>query len=325
MTLDPQLQAYAAQLAATAGPPRHTQTPEAVRAAMLEESAAQADSLKRETVASIERHEVSGPVGPVPVHVYIPEGQGPFPVVVYLHGGGWVLSDPQLVDSLSRSIAHGAGCVVVAVEYHLAPEHRFPVAVEDCYNATQWAAVHAETFSGDPARLAVAGDSAGGNLAAVVALMTRLRGGAPLHAQILIYPITDLRMQSASYTENAYAPMLTRDDMHWFRSHYIRDESDIENSLASPLLARDLQRLPPALIVTAGFDPLRDEGEQYAGRLRAEGISVTLRRYDDLAHGFLHHDAVVERARQGKEETIATIRAMAHAPASAGADLRIER
>ncbi len=325
MTLDPQLQAYAAQLAATAGPPRHTLTPEAVRAAMLEESATQADSLRREPVASIERREVSGPVGPVPVHVYIPEGKGPFPVVVYLHGGGWVLRNPPLIDTLSRSIAHGAGCVVVAVEYHLAPEHRFPVAVEECYNATQWAAGHAETFSGDPARVAVVGDSAGGNLAAVVALLTRARGGVPLTAQILVYPITDLRMQSTSYTENANAPMLTRDDMYWFREHYIRSPQDVENPLASPLLATDLQRLPPALIVTAGYDPLRDEGEQYADRLRAEGVPVTLRRYDDLAHGFLHHDAFVERARQAREETIAGIRVLVHTPASAGADERSER
>jgi acetyl esterase len=199
------------------------------------------------------------------------------------------------------------------------------VAVEECYAATQWAAGHAATFSGDPGRLAVVGDSAGGNLAAVVALLTRERGGAPLNAQVLIYPITDLRMQSASYTENADAPMLTRDDMHWFRDHYIRSSEDVENPLVSPLLAPDLQRLPPALIVTAGFDPLRDEGERYSDRLRVAGVPVTLRQYADLAHGFLHHDVVVERARQAKEETIAGIRALVHAPASAGAEERSQR
>jgi len=201
---------------------------------------------------------------------------------------------------------------VVAVDYRLAPEHRFPVAPEDCYACTEWVAAHIEQLNGDTTRLAVAGDSAGGNLAAVVAQMARDRGGPAVSFQCLVYPITDLRMASASYVENANAPFLTRDDMIWFRSHYLRDAQDSTNPLASPLLAEDLHGLPPAIIVTAEHDPLRDEGERYGALLQAAGGEAIVRRQDGLPHGFLGLDRVSDGAKAAKDETILALRHALH-------------
>lgn len=308
MALDPQLKAYADQLAAVTGPPRSILSPEAVRATMAAELAAEAGQMSPTPVARVEDRVIPGPGGDLPVRIYTPEGAGPFPVVVYFHGGGWVLCNLDTHDGICRGVAHDAACVVVAVDYRLAPEHKFPAAPEDCYAATRWAAQHTAELNGDPARLAVVGDSAGGNLAAVVALMAHDRGGPALIAQAMFYPITDLRMQSASYVENADAPMLTKNDMVWFRDHYTRNPEDILNPLASPALATDLSSLPPALVVTAGYDPLRDEGEHYAEQLREAGVAVTLLRFDDLAHGFLGLDALVQRARVARSETFAALR-----------------
>jgi len=310
MALDPQLKAYADQLAAAAGPPRHTLSPDTVRLAMAAELEAEAGQEPPQPVARVENRAIPGPAGDIRVRIYTPEGDGPFPVVVYFHGGGWVLCNLETHDDICRGVARAAGCVVVAVEYRLAPEHTFPAAPEDCYAATRWAAEHAVELGGDPARLAVVGDSAGGNLAAVVALMARDRGAPALVAQAMIYPITDLRMRTASYAENADMPMLTRDDMVWFRGHYLSSPDDALNPLASPALAGNFSGLPPALIVVAGYDPLRDEGEQYAERLRAAGTPVTLLRFDDLAHGFLGLDRIVERAGNARAETLAALRAM---------------
>jgi acetyl esterase len=317
MALDPQLKAYADQLAALGTPPRHTLTPNTVRMMMAAEMEAQVNQSTPEPVARVENRAIPGPAGEIPIRLYTPQGDGPFPVVVYFHGGGWVLGNLETHDGLCRAVANGAACVVIAVDYRLAPEHKFPAAPEDCYAATCWAAQHVSDVNGDRARLAVAGDSAGGGLAAVVTLMARDRGGPSLAFQMLIYPITDLRMASASFEENAHAPMLTRDDMRWFREHYIRDARDVTDPLASPLLAQHLSGLPPALIVIAGYDPLRDEGEQYGERLREAGTAVTVRRYDDLAHGFLGLDLVVDRAREARAETIAALRDALAAPESA--------
>lgn len=316
MALDPQLKAYADQLAAVDAPPRHTLSPEAVRLALAAELAAEAGRVATAPLARVEDRAIPGSVGEIPIRIYTPHGDGPFPVVVYFHGGGWVLCNLETHDGICRGVASGAGCVVVAVDYRLAPEHAFPAAPEDCYAATRWAAQHAGEINGVPERLAVAGDSAGGGLAAVVAQMARDRGGPLLIFQLLVYPITDLRMQSASYEENANAPMLTRDDMVWFRTHYIRNDEDITNPMASPLLAQDLSGLPPALIVTAGYDPLRDEGEQYGKRLREAGTPVTVRGYGDLAHGFLGLDLIVDRASEARAETITALRAALSAPAT---------
>lgn len=312
MSLDPQISAYAqaqaAEMAARGIPPRHLLTPDVVRAL---EAAERADDMQLapESVAQIVEQTIVGPASPLSLRIYTPQGDGPFPIVVYFHGGGWVLGNLDSHDAICRSITNEATCVVIAVDYRLAPEHKFPAALEDCFAATCWAAERASDFHGNPARLAVAGDSAGGGLAAVVAQLARERGGPVIALQMLVYPVTDLRMVSPSYAEHANAPVLTGDDMRWFRAHYIRDAHDITNPLASPLLAADLAGLPPALIALAGYDPLRDEGESYGQRLQEASVPTSVLRYDDLAHGFLGHDQISTRASSAKHETIAALRA----------------
>jgi len=309
MALDSQLKAYAEQLAARGDPPRHTVSPQVARAMRAADLAADlaAGLVRPEPVSHVEDRTIDAPASPIALRIYTPRGVGPFAIVVYFHGGGWVLGNLASHDSHCRSIANGAGCVVVAVDYRLAPEHTFPAAPEDCYAATRWASEHVAELNGDAARLVVAGDSAGGNLATVVALMARERGGPPLAFQLLIYPITDARMLTDSYVTNADAPMLTRADMAWFRAHYLRDDDDVTNPLVSPLLAADLDGLPPALVVTAEFDTLRDEGELYAMRLQAAGVPTMVRHYDGLAHGFFGYDLIVERAKQAKTEIITAL------------------
>jgi acetyl esterase len=310
MALDPQLKAYADQLAAKGDPPRHTLTPESVRALQDTELASDlvGGVLRPEPVARVEERAIAGPAGALRLRIYTPAGHGPLAITVYFHGGGWVLGSLDTHDSHCRSIAIGAHTVVVSVGYRLAPEDRFPAAVEDCYAATHWVAEHAAELNGDAGRLAVAGDSAGGNLATVVALLARDRGGPHVSCQLLIYPITDLRMQSASYAEHADGPMLTRDDMVWFCDHYLRDREEVTNPYASPALAADLRGVAPALIVTAEYDPLRDEAERYGERLREAGVSTMVRRFNGLAHGFFGQDLLVDRARDAKVETITALR-----------------
>jgi acetyl esterase len=198
--------------------------------------------------------------------------------------------------------------VVVSVDYRLAPEHKFPAAPEDCFAATCWVAEHAAEINGDPARLAVGGDSAGGNLAAIVAQLARDKGGPRLVFQLLIYPATDFTAQNSSKQENAEGYFLTLDDMRWFENHYLNSEADRVNPLASPSLAPDLSNLPPALILTAEYDPLRDEGEEYGRRLQAAGVPVTIRRYDGLIHGFFGQALIIDKARSAVEETSRTLR-----------------
>ncbi len=237
-------------------------------------------------VAKVENRSIPGPAGEVPVRIYWPGGAGPHPVLVYFHGGGFVLCDLDSHDGTCRLLTSGAGCITISVDYRLAPEHRFPAAPEDCYAATCWAASNAAGLGGDPERIAIGGDSAGGNLAAVVALMARERGGPGLVHQLLVYPVTDHELDTPSYRQNADGYMLTRDAMAWFWKHYLERPADGENPHASPLRASDLSGLPPATLITAEFDPLRDEGEAYAQRLRDAGVAVDLRRYDGVIHGF---------------------------------------
>ena len=253
--------------------------------------------------------KIPGPGGDIPLRVYTPDGQPPFPMLVYFHGGGWVIGSIETHDSICRALTNAAGCVTVSVDYRLAPEHRFPAAVEDAYVATAWTAEHADSLGGDQDRIAVAGDSAGGNLAAVVALMARDKGGPALVSQVLVYPITDCRLDTASYEENANGYLLTKDGMAWFWGHYIEDEADRTSPLVSPLRADHLSNLPPALVITAEFDPLRDEGEAYAARLRDAGVAVDSIRYDGMVHGFFQMTAVLDEAKQAQEKVAATLRA----------------
>lgn len=305
MPLDPQTKAYLDQMDALQMPPLSALEPAMIRQGI---AAQYADAPLGEPVANVENRTIPGPAGEIPVRIYTPEGSGPFPILVFFHGGGWVICTLDTHDGQCRSLANGAGCIVVSVDYRLAPEHKFPAAPEDCYAATCWVAEHAAEIGGDASRIAVGGDSAGGNLTAVVTQMAREHGGPRLIFQLMIYPATNFTAQTPSKTENAEGYFLTLDDMLWFEGHYLRNEADKLNPLASPLLAKDLSNLPPALILTAEYDPLRDEGELYGQRLQEAGVPVIIRRYDGLIHGFFGMALIVDEARRSVTETVQTLR-----------------
>ena len=230
---------------------------------------------------------IDGPFGEIPIRIYTPVGEGPFPVLVYFHGGGWVLGSLDGVDTICRRITQISEAVVVSVSYHLAPEHKFPEPVHEAFFATKWVFDHAHEFQGDPDKLAIGGDSAGANLAAAVTIMARTSGQLKLCAQLLIYPVTSCRFESNSYDEFASGYLLTREAMEWFRGHYLSKSEDVNDPLASPLSCNDLSGLPQAYIVTAEYDPVRDDGEEYARRLQSAGVPVILRRYEGMVHDFM--------------------------------------
>ena len=265
-----------------------------------------------EPVAKVEDRGVPGPKGEVPVRIYTPEGgDGPFPILVYFHGGGWTIGDLETHDGVCRQLCNAVGCVVVSVDYRLAPEHPYPAAADDSYTATRWVAANARALGGDAKRIAVGGDSAGGNLAAVVSLMARDRGGPPLVFQLLVYPAVDMPTANhPSYRENAEGYFLTRDMMFWFWGHYCGAAGpDATDPYACPLNAKDLRGLPPAYVVTAEFDPLRDEGEAYAAKLREAGVPTTLKRYAGMIHGFFGMSALLTQARVATREAADALRA----------------
>ena len=238
----------------------------------------------------------AGPSGPVPVRSYRPKGASKdevLPSLVYFHGGGWVIGDLESHDQACRALANAARCIVVAVDYRLAPEHKFPAAVDDAIAATRWIADNGKRLGIDAGRLAVGGDSAGGNLAAVVCLDARDRGGPPLVLQLLIYASTDMSMDWPSHTRHADQLPLRHGTMKWFIGHYLRDAKDQADWRASPLRAGSFEKLPPALVVTAAFDPLCDEGEAYAKALRDAKVQVTLERFAGQIHGFLTMGRIV--------------------------------
>jgi acetyl esterase len=237
-------------------------------------------------VGRVQNFEIPGPMGGIPIRVYRPEGDGPHPVVVFYHGGGWVVGDLETHDQTCRALSATGDCVVVSVDYRLAPEHPFPVPVEDCYAATEWVADNTGVLHADPDRFVVAGDSAGGNLAAAVSLLARERGGPAIAHQYLVYPVTNHAYDTDSYEENADGYFLTRASMEWFWNHYLTTDIDGMNPIASPLRARDLSGLPPATVVTCEFDPLRDEGIAYAERLRDAGVDVDHSHREEMIHGF---------------------------------------
>jgi acetyl esterase len=253
------------------------------------------------------------------VRIYIPAGCGPFPVLVWFHGGGWVVGDLETADGTARRLTAQAGCVVVSVDYRLAPEARFPAAPEDCYAAAQWVAGNAESINADPGRIAVGGDSSGGNLAAVVSLMARDRGGPSLAFQLLVYPVTARDFDTGSYQQNGEGFALTTDAMKWYWDLYLRDDADASDQHAAPLLAKDLSGLPPALVITAEFDPLRDEGEAYARRLQAAGVTATQSRYDGMIHGFFGMPAFLDQGRRAVAEASAALKVAFSAKARAAA------
>jgi acetyl esterase len=262
-----------------------------------------------EPVGNVENRSIPGPAANIPVRIYTPEGAGPFPMLVYFHGGGWVLGSLESWDAPSRMLTNMIGCIVVSVDYRLAPEHKFPKPLEDCYAATQWVADNAASINGDPARIAIGGDSAGGNLAAAVALMARDHGKPRIAYQLLVYPVTDAAMNTGSIDSCADGYLLTREMMAWFWKQYVRDSADRAHPYASPLRAQNLRGLPPALVITAEFDPLRDEGEAYAARMREAGVPVTCTRYDGTIHGFFLMSSALDQGKKAVAEAVSGLKA----------------
>lgn len=241
---------------------------------------------------------VQGKGGSFPVHIFTPEGKGPFPVIVYYHGGGFVIADTKVYEASVRALAKGAKTIVVSADYRRAPEHKFPTQPEDAFAAYKWAIDNASQFNGDPTRVAVAGESAGGNLATVVSMMARdQKAQLPVH-QLLVYPVVDNDMNNASYKKNANAKPLNKAMMGWFFKHY---GADPKSPYALPLKATSLKGLPPATVITAEIDPLMTEGKAYADRLEKEGVAVNYRHYTGVTHEFFGMGAVVPKAREAQQ------------------------
>ena len=304
MPLDPQAKLMLDQLAALNLPDFSTLTPEEAR----KQFDATRLPLPPIEIGGVENRSIPGPEGEIPIRIYTPEGTGPFPGRVFFHGGGWVIGDLESHDALARKLALEAGCLGIAIDYRLAPESKYPAAAEDCYAATCWAAAHAAEIGGDPGRIAIGGDSAGGNLSAVVAQMARDRSGPALCFELLVYPVTNHDYSTLSYAENADGYFLTRSSMEWFWNHYLSEASEGQNAYASPLRADSLAGLPPALVITAEFDPLRDEGEAYAEKLRQAGVPVTCTRYDGQIHGFFSFFQLIDSSKEAVQEAAGCLR-----------------
>jgi acetyl esterase len=290
MPLDPQTEAALKRLNAINFVLTRNVTP--VQARKRQRTLAQLTTYNEpEAVEHIEDRHIPGPVGDIQIRIYTPQGCGPFPILIYFHSGGGVIGDLDSEDALCRRLTNLVKCLVISVDYHLAPEYKFPVGSEESYATTCWIAANATSFHGDPSRLAVGGMSAGGTLAAVVTHMVRDRGGPELVFQLLLVPVTDFRFpETTSMKEYAEGYLLTREDIIWFGRHYFTCEEDTINPLASPYLATTFSGLPSALIITAEYDPLRDDGESYAERLKEAGIPVTISRCNGAIHGFLVPD-----------------------------------
>ena len=298
MPVDPQIQALLDLRAKL--PALHTLS---VADARVQMAARDIPGLRKPEIGSIVNRDMQGPGGSLPLRIYTPNGTGPFPLTVFFHGSGFVVCSLDTHDAMCRNLCAGTGSVVVSVDYRLAPEHKFPAAPDDCLAATRWVADNASALNGDGGRIMVAGDSAGGNLAAVTALRIRDEGGPRLIGQMLIYPVTDYYQPGTpSMTENAEGYGLTRDGMIWFWNHYVRSAADGVHPHASPLRSATLAGLPSAYVATAEYDPLRDEGEYYADAMRAVGVPVEMKRFAGMNHGFFFFPGLVDTAGQAMDE-----------------------
>ncbi len=279
-------------------PPTHTLSPADARAFYRERRAV--TQPEPPPIAEIRELRAEGPAGPIPLRLYHPqpaaERRARPPVLVYFHGGGWVIGDLDTHDTLCRQLALGSGCAVVSVDYRLAPEHRFPAAFDDCLAATRWVQAQASDLGVDRARLAVGGDSAGGNLAAAVAIALRDAGDVPVRFQLLIYPATDQRRGWPSHTTNGQGYLLTTETIDYFHDHYLPEPAMDLDWRASPLLHPDLSQLPPAFVLTAGYDPLRDEALQYSHRLSQAGNRCAHVLFERQIHGFITMGKVIDEA-----------------------------
>jgi acetyl esterase len=301
MGLDPQVKTIIDGIASMGLPPFEEMTPEEARTAVRGFTPLMGPP---EEVAGVEELAAPGPGGPVPIRLYRPLGapDGPLPIVVQFHWGGFTFGDVDMFDANNRHVANRARCLVAAVTYRLAPEHPYPAAVEDAWAATTWLAENAASLGADANRLAVSGESAGGTLATVVARMARDRGGPPICFQILVYPFLDCSFGTPSHKENGEGYLLTTPLMRWFLDNYLGPDNDGSHPDISPLRTPDLSGLPPALVITAEFDPLRDEGEAYAARLAEAKVDVDLHRYDGQVHSFTALAAVVDAGRAALDE-----------------------
>lgn len=313
MPVDPQAQAFLDQLAAAGTRDGGDVSPEEMRAGYALLGAL---GLPAADPPSTEDRTIPGPDGEIPVRIYRPSGAGaagdaaaaPLPLVVYLHGGGFCIGSIGTHDPLCQQIASRMPAVVVSVDYRLAPEHRFPAAVDDSMAALSWCSEHASELGADATRLAVAGDSAGGNLAAVVSIKARDAGGPPVAFQLLLYPTTDATGSFPSIEENGKGYLLTADSMRWFQGHYLEEGFDHRHPDVSPLFVEDLSGLPPAMVVTAEYDPLRDEGEAYGKRLSEAGVATQVKRYDGMIHAFFQLDSVIPAATGAITDAIEALR-----------------
>ncbi len=256
---------------------------------------------------------VPGPAADIPVRIYIPSENKPLPVVIFYHGGGWVQGSLESHDTLCRYLALASQAAVVSVDYRLAPENSFPAGLADAYAALVWVAKNANLFGGDPKKIAVMGDSAGGNLSAVVALMARDRNGPKITRQVLVYPATDLgSLNTESYSHFGKGFMLTKKDMEWFRGLYLPDKNSWTNPYVSPLLAKDHSNLPPATIITAEMDPLRDDGKLYADKLKTAGVVTNYHCFRGMIHAFVSADRVLNQAREALDEIAIDLKTSFH-------------
>ncbi len=306
--LDPQAAAVLARLAANGGRPLHEQTPAEARLGaygFLELFG------PGEQVASVEHRFIPGPTADLPVRIYTPlTGCAPFPALVSFHGSGFVISNIGVFDAPNRALANRTGCIVVAVNYQKAPEHRFPVPFDDAYAATQWVFDHAAELGVGAGRIGVIGDSAGGTLATAICLKARDHDGPLLICQIMIHPPTQWDDVTPSMIDNAEGMLLETAGLRWFAQQYLRTAADAGDPYAAPLRAPSLAGLPPAMVVTAEYDPLRDEGEQYAERLRAAGVRVVAKRFDGMIHGFYGMSAVLDAANELFDDIAAFVRTL---------------
>ena len=293
------------------GPQLHEMSPAEARAMFEAMRMAPAESPELQSVTDIKIPSPEGHV--IPARVYVPVGTSKPPVCVYFHGGGWVIGSVESHDAPCRELAARSGCAVVSVDYRLSPETPYPGPLDDCIAATEWIATNGSEIGVDGSRLAVGGDSAGGNLAAAVTLVARERGGPAIAAQALVYPATDLSLAQPSIVENGEGYFLTADAMRWFVGHYLNGApAKSIDPLVSPLHAPDVTGLPPALVITAEFDPLRDEGEAYARKLEAAGVPTTQHRFDGQIHGFLGMYAMLDDGKAALDEIAGTLRSALH-------------
>ena len=308
MPLDPLLKTLLDQMGAQEAPPMWEMEPAAARATFV--ALMDAVGPKDVPIGRIETHTMPGPGGEIELRVYSPVagGSSSLPGLLFFHGGGWVIGDLDTHDGICRILANEASVRVIAVHYRLAPDHKFPAAVDDAMAALQWVEANASTLGVDANRLAVGGDSAGGALAAVVAQQAKAKGGPKLAYQMLFFPVTQIGEETDSFRDFAEGYFLERQGLLWFYEHYLPGDADRADPRVSPLRAEDVNGLPPAYVMLAGFDPLHDEGLAYAEKLRAAGVSVTVADYPDMVHTFIYMQAVLPQAERALHAAAAALK-----------------